>query len=66
MTQQTVKLLTYTGKAQDISVGSTRFVTMIQAKVLLGTEEQLNEPALLSNEASKEENKSHKVPKDAY
>ena len=66
MIRQTVKLLTYTGKTQDIPVWSTRFVTMLQTKALLGTKEQPNEPALLSNMASNEEKRSHKMPNDAY
>ena len=70
MDQQTVKLLTYTGKAQDIPMWSTRLVTMMQTKELykslLGTEEQPNEPASLANGASNDEKKNHKVPKDAY
>ena len=35
-------------------------------KSLLGTEEQLNEPAPLANGASNDEKKNHKVLKDAY
>ena len=52
MDQQTVKLLTCTGKAQDLPIWSTRFVAMMQTKghykSLLGTEEQPNEPAPLA------------------
>ena len=70
MDQQTVKLLTYTGKAQDFPIWSTRFVAMIQTKglykSLLGTEEQPNEPAPLANGATNDEKKNHKVLKDAY
>ena len=70
MEQQTVKLLAYTGNAQDFSNWSTRFVAMTQTKglykSLLGTEEQPNEPATLANEASNDEEKNHKVLKDAY
>ena len=70
MDQQTVKLLTYTGKAQDITIWSTGFVAMMQTKgpykSLLGTEEQPNEPARLANGASNDEKKNHKVLKDAY
>ena len=70
MDQQTVKLLTYTGKAQDFPIWSTRFVAMMQTKdlykSLLGTEEQPSEPALLANGASNDEKKNHKVLKDAY
>ena len=70
MDQQTVKLLTYTGKAQDFPIWSTRFVAMMQTKrlykSLLGTEEQPNEPASLANGASNDEKKNHKVLKDAY
>ena len=70
MDQQTVKLLTYTGKAQDFPIWSTRFVAMMQTKglykSLLGTEEQPIEPAPLANGATNDENKSHKVLKDAY
>ena len=70
MDQQTVKLLTYTGKAQDFPIWSTRFVTITQTKglykSLLRTEEQPNEPAPLANGASNDEKKNHKVLKDAY
>ena len=70
MDQQTVKLLTYTGKAQDFPIWSTRFVAMMQTKglykSLLGTEEQPNEPAPLANGSSNDEKKNHKVLKDAY
>ena len=70
MDQQTVRLLTYTGKAQDFPIWSTRFVAMMQTKglykSLLGTEEQPNEPAPLANWASNDEKKNHKVLKDAY
>ena len=70
MDQQTVKLLTYTGKAQDFTIWSTRFVAMMQTKGLykspLGTEEQPNEPAPLANGATNDEKKNHKVLKDAY
>ena len=70
MDQQTVKLLTYTGKAQDFPILSTRFVAMMQTKglykSLLGTEEQTNEPAPLANGAGNDEKKNHKVLKDAY
>ena len=70
MDQQTVKLLTYTGKAQDFPIWSTRFVAMMQTKglykSLLGTEEQTNEPAPLANGATNDEKKNHKVLKDAY
>ena len=65
MDQQTVKLLTYTGKAQDFAIWSTRFVAMMQTKglykSLLETEEQSNEPPM-----SPDEKKNHKVLKDAY
>ena len=68
--RQTLKLLTYTGKAQDFPFWSTRFVSMMQTKrlykSLLGTEEQSNEPAPLANGASNDEKKNHKVHKDAY
>ena len=70
MHQQTVKLLTYTGKAQNFRIWSTRFVAMMQTKglykSLLGTEEQPNEPAPLANGASNDEKKNHKVLKNAY
>ena len=70
MDQQTVKLLTYTGKAQDFPIWSTRFVAMMQTKglykSLLWTEEQPNEPAPLANGASNDEKKNQKVLKDAY
>ena len=69
MDQQTVKLPTYTGKAQDFPIWSTRFVAMMQTKglykSLLGTEEQPNEPAPLANGATNGEKKNHKVLKDA-
>ena len=68
--QQTVKLLTYTGKAQDFPIWSTRFVAMMHAKglykSLLGTEEQPSEPAPLANGATNDEKKNDKVLKDAY
>ena len=68
--KQTVKLLTYTGKAQDFPIWSTRFVAMMQTKglykSLLGTEEQPNHHAPLANGASNDEKKNHKVLKDAY
>ena len=70
MVQQTVKLLTYTGKAQDFPIWSTRFVAMMQTKGLyksiLGTKEQPHEPAPLANGACNDERKDHKVLKDAY
>ena len=70
MDQQTVKLLTYKGKAQDFPIWNTRFVAMMQTKGLyksvLGTEEQPNEPVPLANGASNDEKKNHKVLKDAY
>ena len=70
MDQQTVKLLTYTGKAQDFPIWSTRFVAMMQTKglykSLLGREEQPKEPALLANGTSNDEKKNHKAFKDAY
>ena len=69
MDQQTVKLLTYTGKAKDFPIWSTRFVAMMQTKGLyksLGTEEQPNEPAPLANGATNDEKNNHKVLKDAY
>ena len=70
MDQQTVKLLTNTGKARDFPIWSTRFVAMMETKglykSLLGTEEQPNEPATLANGATNDEMKNHKVLKDAY
>ena len=70
MHQQTVKLLTYTGKAQDFPIWSTNFVARMQTKrlykSLLGTEEQPNEPAPLVNGANNDEKKNHTVLKDAY
>ena len=69
MDQQTVKLLNYTGKAQDFPIWSTRFVAMMQTKglykSLLGTEEQPNEPAPLAKGAANDEKKNHKVLKDS-
>ena len=54
--QQTVKLLIYTGKAQEFPIWSTKFMAMMQTKglykSLLGTDEQPNEPAPLANWAS--------------
>ena len=68
--QQTVKLLNYTGKAQDIPIWSTRFVAMMQTKglykLILGTKEQPNEPAPLAKGASNDGKKNHKVLTDAY
>ena len=68
MDQQTMKLLTYTGKAHDFPIWSTGFVATMQTKrpykSLLGTEEQPNETVSLNNRASKDE-KIHKVLKDA-
>ena len=65
-----MKLLTYTGKAQDFPISSTRFVAMMQTKGLyksqLRTEEQPKEPAPLANGATNDEKKNHKVLKDAY
>ena len=70
MNRQTVKLLTYTGKAQDFPIWSTRFLAMMQTKglykSLLGTGEQPKEPAPLASGASNNEKKNHKVLKDAY
>ena len=70
MDQQTVKLLTNTGKAQDFAIWSTTFVAMMQTKglykSLLGRDEQPNEPAPLANGASNDEKKNHKVLKEAY
>ena len=65
-----MKLLTYTGKAQDFAIWCTRFVAMMQTKGLYkslpGTEEQPNEPAPLANGESNDEKKNHNVMKDAY
>ena len=65
-----MKLLTCTGKAKNIPIWSKRFVAMMQTKglykSLLGTEEQPNEPAPLANGASNDEQKNHKLLKDAY
>ena len=70
MDQQTVKLLTHTGKTQNFPIWSTRFVATRQwkglYKSLLGTEEHSNEPAPLANGASNDEKKNHKVLNDAY
>ena len=68
MDQQTVKLLTCKGKAEDFPIWSTRFVAMMRTKGLyksLATEEQPNEPAPLANGASNDEKKNHMVLKDA-
>ena len=63
MDQQTGNLLTYTGKAQDIPIWSTRFVAMMQTKriyiSLIGTEEQPNDPGPIDIEAGKDEKKNH-------
>ena len=65
-----MKLLTYTGKAQDFPICSTRIVALMQTKglyeSLIGTEEQTNEPATQADGASNDEKKNHKVLKDAY
>ena len=70
MDQQTVKLLTYTGKAKEFPIWSTIFVAMMQTKglykSLLGTEYQPKEPAPLANGGSDDEKKNNKVLKDAY
>ena len=70
MDQQTVKLLTYKGRAKDFPLWSTRFVALMQTKglykSLLATEEQHNEPSPLANGPSKDEKKNHKELKDAY
>ena len=70
MDQETVKLLTYTGKTHDFPIWNTRFAAMMQTKglykALLGTEKQPNEPAPLANGASNDEKKNHKVLKHAY
>ena len=69
MDQRTVKLLNYTGKAQDFPIWSTRFVAMMQTKglykSLFGTNEQPNDSAPLANGVSKDEKKNHKVLKDS-
>ena len=68
--QQTVKLLIYTGKAQDFPIWSTRFVAMMQTKALykslLGTEEKPKETASQVSGSSNDEKKNQKVLKDAY
>ena len=68
MDQQTVKLLTDTGKAQDFPILSTRLLAIMQTKglykSLIGTEEQPKEPAPLANGASNAEEKNRKVLKD--
>ena len=70
MDQQTVKLLAFTGKAQDFAIWSTGFVAMNQRKgfykPLLGTEEQANEPAPLDNGAGNDKKKNGEDLKDAY
>ena len=70
MGQQTVKMLNYTGKAEDFPICSTRFVAMIQKKglykSLLGPEEQPNEPAPLANVSINDQKKNHKLLKDSY
>ena len=68
--QQTVKLLTYTGKAKDFPICITRFEAMMKTrglyKSLLGIQEQPNESAPLANGASNDEKRSHNVLKGAY
>ena len=70
MDQQTVKLLTYTVRAKEFQIWSTKFLAIMQTKglykSLVGTEEQLNDPTPLVNGASNDEKKNHKVLKDAY
>ena len=69
MAQQTVKLLTYIGKAQDFPISSTRFVAIMQTKGLyktrLATGQQPNEPAPMATRAHNEK-KKNKLLKDAY
>ena len=70
MDQQTVKLLNYTGKAEDSPVWSRRILAVFQKKglykLLNGIEEQPNEPAPLANRASNDQNRNHKVLEDSY
>ena len=67
--QQTVKLLSYTGKTQVFPTWSPRFVKMMQRKGFyiapLGAEEQLKEAPQHANVVSNEK-KNHKVLRDAY
>ena len=70
MDQQTVKLLTYTGEAQDFCnlehqiCGNDADKGTLQ--ITTWDREQPNEPAPLANAASNDEKKNHKVLKDAH
>ena len=70
MDQQTVKLLIFTGKTEDLSIWSRRIVAVFQKKglykSLLGIDEQPNEPAQLANGASNDQNRNHKVLTVSY
>ena len=61
--QKKVEVLTYTKKAQDFPIWGARFDSLMQTKglykSLLGTEEQPNEPAAITNGASNDEKKNH-------
>ena len=65
-----MKLLTYTEKAHELPVWSTRSLAMIQSKelykLLLETEEQPNEPAYIANGESNDKKKIHKLLKYSY
>ena len=69
MDQQSVKLLTYTGKAQVFPIWSRGVGAMMQTKglykSLLETDEHPNEPVPLANGASNDKKKNHNVLKDA-
>ena len=64
-----MKLLTYTGKSQALTIWSSRFEEILQVKgfcnSLLGTEGQ-PERASLTNRANKVEKRNHMVLKDAF
>ena len=66
MDQRKMKLLTYTGEAENFPISITRFKAMMTTNGLLGSKEQHNEPAPLANGASNDDKKNHKVLKDAY
>ena len=70
MDQQTVNLLTYTGKGLELSNLEHEIcghdADQGLYKSLHETEEQPNEPAPLANVESVDEKKNYKAPKDAY
>ena len=68
--QQRVKLLSYTGKAQNFFIKSERLVAVMPTKKLYqsvqGSKAQPNEPARLPNWSSISEKKKHKAVKGVY